>query len=485
MKKSIKKNYIYNLTYQIIALIIPLITTPYISRVLQADGVGTYSYIYSIITYFVLFGSLGVMMYGQREIAYIQDNKEQRTRVFWEIVFFRFVTMLISLVTYMLVFGRTGNDVLLYRLFAIEIIANLFDISWFFQGLEEFKKTVTRNIIVKIIGIISIFIFIKTKQDLSKYILIFTLFNLLGNLTLWLYLPKYIKKVQIKELNIRRHVKPIITLFIPQIAIQIYTVLDKTMIGAILGDMSQVGNYEQSQKIVKMSLTIVAALGTVVSPRIAYSIANKNDKKVNTLLAKSFRFVWMLGIPVMLGIIAVSDIFVGWFFGDGYEQSAILLKIGALLVMAIGLNNVTGMQYLIPAKKQNVYTKSVIVGAISNFIFNLFLIRVLKAEGAIIASVLAELIVLGIQLYYIRKDFDIGIVCKGCSKYVISGIIMFAISYLIGRIMAPTIYTTIIQIVAGMISYGVMLIILKEEYVYSMLEIIKKKLSNFKFSMKE
>ena len=111
MKKSIKKNYIYNLTYQIIALIIPLITTPYISRVLQADGVGTYSYIYSIITYFVLFGSLGVMMYGQREIAYIQDNKEQRTRVFWEIVFFRFVTMLISLVTYMLVFGRTGNDV--------------------------------------------------------------------------------------------------------------------------------------------------------------------------------------------------------------------------------------------------------------------------------------------------------------------------------------------------------------------------------------
>lgn len=478
MKKSVKKNYIYNLIYQMIVLIIPLVTTPYVSRVLGADGVGTYSYIYSIVTYFVLFGSLGVIMYGQREIAYVQDNKKQRTKVFWEIVFFRFITMLISIGTYICFFGIRGNEVLFYRIFALELISNIFDISWFFQGLEEFKKTITRNIIVKVIGVISIFIFIKTKLDLSKYILIYTLFNLLGNLTLWLYLPKYTEKIGIKELNIKKHIKPIISLFIPQIAIQVYTVLDKTMLGSILGDMTQVGNYEQSQKIIKMSLTVVAALGTVIAPRIANAIANKKDEEVKTLLEKSFKFVWMLGVPIMLGIIAISNTIVAWFLGEGYEQSVTLLKIGSLLVMAMGLNNITGMQYLIPAKKQKIYTKSVIFGAITNFVLNLILINVLKAEGAIIASVIAEFTVLLIQIYYIRNDFDIRIVYKGCTKYIISGIIMFFVCYLIGMIMQPTLITTMLQIMIGAIIYGIILIMLKEEFVYGVLITIRTKFSN-------
>lgn len=475
-QKSIAKNYIYNLIYQLLIILLPLITTPYLSRVLGADGIGIYSYTVSIVTYFILFGSLGIAMYGQREIAYIRDNKKETSKTFWEIVIFRFITMIISMSIFYIIFVNGEQYQLYYRILLFELLANIIDISWFFQGLEEFKKTVSRNIIVKIISIICIFIFVKTKEDLSKYILIYTLSNLIGNVTLWLYLPKYIKKIKIKELKIIRHIKPTISLFIPQIAMQVYTVLDKTMIGNILGDMNQVGNYEQSQKIIKMSLTVVTALGTVVSPRIANIIANNNKDEVKEHLKRSFRFVWMIGIPITFGIIAVAETLVTWFLGDGYEQSVTLIRIGALLIMAIGLNNVAGMQYLIPAKKQDIYTKSVVIGAIFNFILNMALIRILNAEGAIIASVLAEFIILFIQLYCIRKEIDIKISYKNSSKYIISGTIMFIVSNTIGLMMSQTITTTIIQVVVGIIVYGIGLIILKDEFVQNILSNILTKL---------
>ena len=476
VQKSIVKNYIYNLIYQLLIIVLPLITTPYLSRVLGADGIGIYSYTISIVTYFILFGTLGVAMYGQREIAYIRDNKDKTSITFWEIVIFKFITMIISMIIFYIIFVNGEKYQLYYQILLLELFANIIDIGWFFQGLEEFKKTVSRNIIVKIMSIICIFIFVKTKEDLSKYILIYTLSSLIGNATLWMYLPKYIKKIKLKELNIIRHIKPTISLFIPQIAMQIYTVLDKTMIGNILGDMNQVGNYEQSQKIIKISLLLVTALGTVMSPRIANIISNNNKEEVKEHLKRSFRFVWMLGMPITLGMIAVAGTLVTWFLGEGYSQSITLIRIGALLIMAIGLNNVSGVQYLIPAKKQEIYTKSVIIGAIFNFILNIFLIKPLNAEGAIIASVLVEFVILFIQLYYIREEIDVKISYENSFKYIISGVIMFIVSYTIGIMMSPTISTTIIQIIAGIIVYGTGLIILKDSLVYNILSNILAKL---------
>ena len=375
MKKSVAKNYIYNLIYQILVLILPLITTPYLSRVLGSEGIGIYSYTISIVTYFVLFGSLGIAMYGQREIAYIREDKEKTTYTFWEIMLLRIITMTVSLVVFYITFVNGKQYQIYYKILTIELLANIVDISWFFQGQEEFKKTISRNVIVKIISIVCIFIFVKTKENLYIYILIYVLSNLVGNLTLWIYIPKYIQKIKFKKLNLIKHLRPTISLFVPQIAMQIYTVLDKTMIGNILGDMNQVGNYEQSQKIIRIALTIVTALGTVVSPRIANTMANNKKEEVNRYIERSFKVVWMIGIPIMLGIMAISNTVVPWFLGEEYEQSIILLRIGALLIMAVGLNNVSGIQYLIPAKKQSLYTKSVAIGAVFNFLFNLVLIN--------------------------------------------------------------------------------------------------------------
>ena len=351
-KKSITKNYIYNLVYQILVIIVPLITTPYLSRVLGAENIGIYSYTLSITTYFILLGTLGVSTYGQREIAYVRDDEKLRTKTFFEILIMRAITLTISIIIFYFSFANNGEYSMYYKILLLEIIANIIDISWFFQGQEEFKKTVIRNTIVKLISVICIFIFIKTQEDLGKYFLIYVLSTFLGNLSLWLYLPKYIQKVKVKELKIWRHLKPTIGLFIPQVAVQIYTVLDKTMIGAIVENKSEVGFYEQAQKIIKLLVTIATALGTVMVPRMANTFANGEKDKLKEYMNKSFKFVLLLVFPSMLGIISIADKFVPIFYGEGYEKVVYLIVVISPIILAIGLSNVIGTQYLLPTKQQ-------------------------------------------------------------------------------------------------------------------------------------
>lgn len=464
-KKSIVKNYIYNLIYQMLTIILPLVTTPYLSRVLGAGPIGIYGYTLSIVTYFILFGSLGIAMYGQREIAYVQDKKEEQSKTFWEIVIFRVITMTVALIIFYLTFCLKGEYSLYYKILILELIANAIDISWYFQGVEDFGKTVVRNIIVKSLSLVCIFIFIKSPEDLWKYFLIYTVANVLGNLTMWMYIPKIIPKVRLKELNLIKHIKPTLALFVPQIATQIYVVLDKTMVGNITGNMSEVGYYEQAQKIVKALMLVVTALGTVMSSRIANTYATKSYEEVKEYLRKSFRIVWFLGMPIMLGLIAITPNMVPWFYGEGFEAVIPLLIATSPIILAIGLNNVTGVQYLIQTGKQNIFTISVTVGAVINVIFNFVLIKIIGTVGASISSVLAEVIILFVQLYYLKEEITIKDVIEDSFKYIISGIIMAIIVYGISLKMNIGIISTLIQIIIGGIIYVLVLIILKDELI--------------------
>ncbi len=466
MKKSITKNYIYNLIYQIIILITPIITTPYVSKVLGAENIGIYSYTLSVVEYFILFGSLGIALYGQREIAYQQDNKEEYSKTFWEIIILRFGTMLLSTIIYYLLFIYKNNDYYLYyKILILEIVGNSIEIGWLFQGLEDFKRTITRNLIVKLISVISIFIFVKSKNDLSKYFLIYVLSILIGNASLWLYLPKILTKVKISDLNIFKHIKPTISLFIPQIAVQVYTIFDKTMLGMLTSDMIQVGIYEQSSKIVKLTLTIVTSMGTVVIPRIATLYSNNNKIEIQKRLNKSFHFVWLLGIPLTLGIIGIANNMVPWFLGDEFMGAIPVLQIGALLIMAIGFNNVTGMQYLIPIGKQNHFTFSVIIGAIINFVGNYFFIRKCGAIGAMFFSVVAETSIFIIQVFFTKKVIEIKNIVNNSLHCIISGVIMLSIIYPLSIVMNSNVISTIIIICIGIISYFIPMLIFKDDFI--------------------
>ena len=469
MKKSITKNYIYNLTYQILILILPLITTPYISRVLGAENIGIFSYTVSIVTYFILFGSLGVAMYGQREIAYLQSNKEKYSKTFWEILILRLVTMLISMIIFYCCFAINGEYKTYYTILLLEMIANCLDISWFFQGLEEFKKTVTRNIIVKIVSIICIFAFVKTTNDLKNYFWIYVLSILIGNISLWLYLPKYIKKINIKDINVIKHIRPTVGLFIPQIAAQIYTVLDKVMIGTIIENKTEVGYYEQSQKIVKILLTIITSLGTVMLPRIANTFSKGNNEKIKEYIKQSFNFVFWLAFPMIFGIVAISSNFIPLFFGPGYEKVIVLTNVISPILLAIGLSNVIGTQYLLPTKRQKEYTISLITGAIMNFCINFLLIKRLGALGASIGTVIAEISVTTVQFIFVRKDLKIKNILWTSKNYIISSIVMFFGCTLIGKTFNNHIISICLQITLGFFLYIGMLILLKDSFMINII----------------
>lgn len=475
MKKSVTRNYIYNLAYQILILILPLITTPYISRVLGAENIGIYSYTLSISAYFILFGSLGIALYGQRELAYNQKNKKKYSLIFWEIVLLKIITMSISLLIFYFTFAKYGQYHIYYKILIIEIIGNCIDISWFFQGLEEFKKTVSRNIVVKLISIISIFMFVKTSNDLPIYYIIYVLSILFGNISLWLYLPKFLEKIELKDLNILRHLKPTLGLFIPQIAIQVYTLLDRTMVGTIVIDKSEVGYYDQSQKIIKIFLALITSLGTVMLPRIANTFASGEKEKLTSYMKKSFNMVFLLSFPLIFGIISVSNSFVPIFFGAGYERVSILMSVISPIILLIGLSNVIGTQYLLPTKRQKEFTISVICGAVINFSLNLFLITRFGAIGASIGTVIAELAVTSIQIYFVRNDFDFLKVFKLSKKYFISGIIMFVICLFARRILTNNLISICTQVILGCFTYFACLLFMKDDFIYEILNKVKGK----------
>ena len=478
-QKSIKKNYIYNLIYQTLTLILPLITTPYLSRVLGSEPIGVYSYTFSIVSYFILFGSLGVSLYGQREIAYVNEDVKKRKKIFWEIVSCRFVTIFFAIIVYFITLASSGDYAVYYRIWLLELVAAAFDISWFFQGMEDFKKTVIRNVIVRLASVTLIFVFVKNPEDLIKYITIYSIADLVGNLSLWRYLPKYFKGIKIGKIKPFYHLHAIILLFIPQIANQVYNLLDKTMIGKIITDKSEVGFYEQGQKVIRVLLTLVTSLGIVMIPRMASTFASGNKAKIIEYMKRSFKFVFFLAFPIVLGLISVSKSFVPLFFGDGYDKVVTLLIVISPTIILTGMANVIGTQYLLPIKRQKEYTITITLGLIINFFLNYILITYYDSVGASIATVISELIVVIAQLYVIRKDIKTKHILKLSIPYIFASLVMFAITMFEGSVLETSTKTLIIQIATGGIVYVLMLWLLKDEFLKMFLDkaktILKRK----------
>lgn len=478
-KNSITKNVAYNLIYQVLTVLLPLITTPYLSRKLGAEPIGIYGFTLSIVTYFVLFGSLGTAMYGQREIAKNQNSRNKYSITFWEVTIIRILSMMISMIVFYLIFCMNGNYNFYYKIFLIYMIAYSLNISWFFQGIEQFDRIVIRNIIVKLLSIILIFTLIKNPKDLWIYVLIFAGSEFFGNISLWFYLPKYLVRIKTKNINLKKHLIPVLLLFLPQVATQIYTVLDKTMVGLITNNMNEVGFYEQAQNIAKAALVIMASVQTVMNSRVANANVLGNEKEIKSCLKKSFDFVWMFGVPIMLGIIVIADNLVPWYYGKGFEPVKHILIATSPIILAIGLNGITGIVYLIHTGQQNFFTKSVVFGAIINVIFNIILIKIFGTVGASISSVIAEISILIFHFKYIKKIYKISDIFRVSIKPLVSGLMMIVFILPISFFLKPSITNTAFLVMIGMIVYATALYILKYELflntINSSIKIIKRK----------
>ena len=473
---SLKVNYLYRLVYEIIILIIPFVTTPYISRVLGVDGVGDYSFTYSVITYFMLFGALGTLNYGAREIARVRDDRAQTSKVFWEIELMTVGTALVCLLVWVgfIVFG--GRYSLLFLALTPFLLGTMFDISWFFTGLERVKNIVIRNSLIKIIGIVLLFLMVKTKDDLILYCIINSCASLAGNLSMWFYLPKMLVKVDPGEFRFSHHLHETIAYFIPTIAVSIYTVLDKTLIGLITGSSAENGYYEQATKIIRIVKSVVfLAMNSVMTARMSYLYAEERFDEIKEKLAKSLDMILLLGVGSVFGLLGISHRFVPVFFGAGYGPVEGLIYLMTPLIIIIGVSNCLEYQYYTPSGKRALSAKFVVSGAGINLILNICLIPFFNSQGAVVASIIAELVITGLYLKFCDGYLAVPTILKMLWKRVIAGVFMAPAVYGLGLIEMNGIVAVILQIVCGIAVYCIVLAVLKDKMLFELFGLVSGK----------
>lgn len=451
-----KQNFIYNLIYQILILIIPIITASYTSRVIGANGIGIYSYTYSIVYYFMLLTLLGVNNYGNRTIAKVRDNKEKLYKNFWSIYCFQVIMGIIMLtlyILYILVFNIQYKSIAVIE--TMFIISSMLDINWLFFGLEEFKKNIMRNTFIKVANVILVVIFVKSSNDVWKYTLIMSSMTLLSQIIMWPLVLKIIKfrKVTLKE--IANHIKPNLILFIPVIAVSIYKMMDKIMLGN-MAKIVEVGYYENAEKIINIPTAIISTLGTVMLPKMSNIVAKGDESKMSEYIEKSIYFIMFMSLPMSLGLIAIGRNFAPLFFGEQFKKTGYIIQMLAMSLPFLSFANVIRTQYLIPKEKDKIYIISVILGAITNLIMNLIFIPRFGAVGAAIGTIAAEIIVMIYQSICVKNDIYVKKYLKISFNSFIKSIIMFAIIYPINYIAINPAITIMIQIFLGVIIYTIL-----------------------------
>ena len=476
MNKKTIKNYIYNLMQQVLLVISPLITIPFLSRSLGAEGIGTYSYAFALTNYFTLIATLGCDVYGRREISYVKNSLENRSKKFWSIQIIKTVCTLVVSSIYIIFSFNNANKVLLLILI-FHLINVPLNIGWFYQGIEKFKKITIRTIFLKLAELLFVVFCIHSKNDLIKYTFGSSFINFLAFFVLWLDIKNDVKFEKIAFKDIKYDLKHCLQFFLPAIATSIYTLLDKTMLGNLTGSYIENGYYEQAQKINIVLLRVVLSLGLVLLPQIASAFKEGNKKQVNELINKSGKYVFFISLPIAFGIICISDNFVQWFFGNGYDKVSELLKLSGFILIVQGLDDVFGMQYLVNVGRQKQYIISLFSGAAINFIFNFILIPKFASVGAIIASFLGELVIVLIQMYYVRDNINLKDFFKRSKNYLISSLVMLIVIPL-GRFLRVSVLNTIIIAGLSAIIYFITLFILRDNTLINVIKKIKDKIKS-------
>lgn len=453
---NFKKNFFYNIFYQILIIAIPLITTPYISRILGAEGIGIYSYAYSIANYFVIFTMLGINNYGNRRIAMVRDNRESLSDTFSNVYITQLLMGLILTVIYIIYCFKMSDDFIASIILGLYVVSGILDINWFFNGLEQFKLTVIRNTIIKILCTSGIFIFINCKNDVYKYCAIMAFSNLISQIVLWPFVRKNIDYIKPSFAKAKVHFKPNLMLFSTVLAISLFKIMDKIMLG-LLTNTTQVGFYESAEKVINIPIAFVAALGAVMLPRITNMIAN-GKKDDSDIIQSSIFFAMFLSSSICFGIMAVADVFVPMFYGIGFEICIDLFEILLPSCLFLAFANVLRTQYLLPHKLDKVYIESTFLGAGVNICTNLLLIPYFQAKGAAIGTLISEIVVCVFQSYFVNKHMPINkYVLQSCPMFI-AGIIMYLVvgNFSLRYSLAVNL---IIKIILGCIIYLTILIV--------------------------
>lgn len=469
---SLKKNYLYNTAYQILNICIPIITTPYLTRVLGADGIGVYSFSYSVAHFFAIFILLGLNNYGCREIAKSRDNPDKLSKTFWSIYFLQlFLGILVNglYVGYCFLFSKNKIAALILGFYTVSAAL---DVNWFYFGLEKFKLTTIRNLLIKSIKTIAIFVFINDEKDIYPYCLIMAVGFLASQLVIW---PDLVKRVRFSVPRIKDvfvHLKPNCLLAITTIAVSVFKYMDKVMLGIMSTD-AQVGFYESAERIISVPTALITSLGTIMLPRMTALVSDKKEES-NKLLHMSVLFAMLVSSAMCFGIMGVSREFVPLFYGDGYEICVTLYLILLPSCLFLAFANVVRTQYLLPHQMDKEYVVSAILGAITNLLVNAVLITRLGAVGVAVGTLVAEAVVCLYQSAKVGGRISLTKYIYQSIPFVLSGAGMFMILYFINIPNLSQAVVLLIKILCGVVVYFVLLLLLSLIFRINYINIIRE-----------
>lgn len=473
MAQSVKVNYILNLINTGTQMLFPLITFPYVCRVIEADGVGQINFFQSIISYISLFTCLGIPMYAIREIARDRSDVIQMNRTAMEILLLH---SMLTLVGYAIVailclaVPQIQVNIPLFLILSLTIFFTAIGCEWFYQGIEDFKYITIRGLIIKTVSVVLLFIFVKSKTDLLYYGC-YTVFGVLGgNIFNFFRLRKYIQRENIifSELHIKRHIKPVLKVFSFYVVTSIYLQLNTILLG-FLKDALAVGYFAAATKVVQMLLRLAACLGSVMMPRASHLIAENRENEFNHLIQKSYDFTLAISLPITIGLIFCASSLIMVLCGAKFDSSILPSQIIAPTILMVAISNVFGIQVLYPKGKINIVTLCCGIGAIADLILNLCLIPFFSYIGTSIAYLGAE-IATTVSMYFIgRRYIPIIYFKKSHLTYVLGCVVMAFALYGVSLLQLSSLSTLVLQGCCGLLVYFIVLCVCKDEMLVQLL----------------
>ena len=448
MDKKLRENLILNSLYQILAIFVPLITAPYLGRILKADQIGTYTYVHSIVSYFSHFAMLGIMNYGSREIAKKRDDKNARSKVFCEIYAMQLITAGASVLVYVIYAFLSHTEYqLITKLMIIWTASNLLDVGWYCTGMEQFRTIVKRNIVIKTLNIVLILTLIRAYSDLNKYTIIMAGCQLLSQIIISFVVIKDVKITLPKFSEVWPRFKPNFLLFLPTIAATVYQVMDKIMIGAISSKVD-LAYYEYADKVIQVPLLVFGAMGTVMLSRMS-NLRAKADNSEGALLSQSMDLSMVLASICAFGLASVSVELVDVYYGVEFHSSGLIMLMLTPVIFLNGWANVLRMQYVIPRGLDSIYVKATLAGAIVNLIINFIFIPPYGSVGAAIGTIIAQLVVTFVFTVFSIKELPLKSYIKNNIPFILIGIVMFIVVKLIQMLHADSWVGLAIDILVG------------------------------------
>lgn len=471
-QKSVKFNFIMNFILTLSNLIFPIITFPYVSRILQADGTGRISFVTSIVAYFTMFGMLGIPNYGIRQCSKVRENKKELSKNVKEIFVINTVAMIVATVLYIiaiLLVPRLAEDRILFFINIITLVFNLLGMEWVYRALEKYQYITLRSILFKLISLILMFLLIKDSNDVVIYGVITIVASVGSNVLNFINIRKYVDFKVEDKLDYIKHIKPIMSFFVLTVATTVYTNLDVVMLGFIK-DNIEVGYYNAAVKIKSILVSLVTSLGTVLLPRLSYYVAQNNVKEFERLTKKALDFIWLSSIPLCIYFTIKASDSILFLSGTGFDGAVIPMQVVMPTLVFIGISNLIGIQIFVPMDKERYVVESVVVGAIVNMVINSLLIPQYGATGAAIGTVVAEFFVAIYQWLKIREFMQQVVDIKTVAK-IIFAVVISSIVIIILPLYNNTFINLVLSSIAFFIIYILMLIVLKETAV---LEFIQK-----------